>query len=120
MPSSAEMKAVLQNYLDAFNRGDAEAIAALYAEDATVEDPLGSPPKRGRKAILDFYREAIATGAKATLDTPIRGSHGNSAAVAFTVKVGPMSVRVIDTMAFDASGRITEMKAYFGPDDFVQ
>lgn len=120
MPSSAEMKAVLQAYLDAFNRGDAEAISVLYAEDATVEDPVGSPPKRGRQAILDFYREAIATGAKATLDSPIRGSHGNGAALAFSVKVGPATVRVIDTMTFDASGRITEMKAYFGPDDFVQ
>ena len=120
MLSSAEMKAVVQAYLEAFNRGDAEAVAALYAEDAMVEDPVGSPPKRGRQAILEFYREAIATGAKATLDTPIRGSHGNSAALAFSIKVGPMTVRVIDTMAFDASGRITQMKAYFGPDDFVQ
>lgn len=114
------MKAVVQSYLDAFNRGDAEAIAALYAEDATVEDPVGSPPRRGRQAILDFYREAVATGGRITLDTPVRGSHGNAAAVAFSVKVGPMTVRVIDTMVFDAAGRIREMKAYFGPDDMLQ
>jgi steroid delta-isomerase len=114
------MKAVLQAYIDAFNRGDAEAIVALYAEDATVEDPVGSPPKRGRQAILEFYREAIATGGRIVLDSPMRGSHGDAAAMAFSVHVGPMTVRVIDTMTFDASGRITQMRAYFGPDDFVQ
>lgn len=120
MPSSAVMKAAMQAYIDAFNSGSAEGVAALYAEGATVEDPVGTPPKQGRAAILEFYRSSIATGAKLSLDAPIRGSHGDSAAMAFSARIGPVTVRVIDVMTFDEAGRFTSMKAYFAPDDISQ
>ena len=47
MPSQETMKAAMQAYIDAFNRADTAAILALYAPDATVEDPVGSPVKHG-------------------------------------------------------------------------
>jgi steroid delta-isomerase len=114
------MKNAMRAYIDAFNSGSAEAVAALYAEDATVEDPVGTPPRHGQAAILDFYRGTIATGAKLALDGPVRGSHGNSAAMAFTARIGPVTVHVIDVMTFDEAGRFTSMKAYFAPDDITQ
>jgi steroid Delta-isomerase len=120
MPTEQVMKAAMQAYLDAFNGGSAEAVAALYAADATVEDPVGSPLKRGRAEIQAFYTHSIATGAKLSLDVPIRGSHGNAAAMAFTARIGPMTVRVIDVMTFDDSGKITTMRAYFGPGDLIR
>lgn len=114
------MKAALQAYIDAFNSGSPEAVADLYAADATVEDPVGTPVKRGREEILKFYRFTIGSGAKLIIDGPIRGSHGNSAAIAFTAKVGPMTIHVIDVMTFNEAGKFTSMKAYFGPDDIIQ
>jgi len=120
MPTEQIMKAALQNYIDTFNRGSPADVAALYAEDATVEDPVGSPPKRGRAEILAFYSHSMATGAKLSLDAPIRGSHGNAAAMAFSARVGPLTVRVIDVMTFDEAGKFTSMKAYFGPSDLQQ
>lgn len=120
MPTTTDMKAALQAYIDAYNSGSAEAVVALFAEDAVVEDPVGSPPKRGREELLAFYREGIAAGAKLSLDGPIRGSHGNAAAMAFTAQVGPVRVRVIDVMTFNDAGKFTSMKAYFGPDDISQ
>ena len=45
MPSQAEMKAALQAYIDGFNADDADAIMALFADDAVIEDPVGSPLK---------------------------------------------------------------------------
>jgi steroid delta-isomerase len=120
MPDSKTMKAAMQAYIDSFNSGDPEAVVALYADDATVEDPVGSPPRQGKEAIRAFYRETVATGAKLTLDAPIRSSHGNSAAMAFSATIGPLLVRVIDVMTFDESGRFTSMKAYFGPDDLIR
>jgi len=113
------MKAAMQAYIDRFNSGSAAAVAALFADGAVVEDPVGSPPKNGRQAILEFYQSSIATGAKLALDAPIRGSHADAAAMAFTAKIGPVTVRVIDVMTFDEAGRITSMKAYFGPDDMI-
>jgi steroid Delta-isomerase len=119
MPSEHLMKAAMQAYLDAFNSGSAEAVAALYAEDATVEDPVGSPQKHGRAEILAFYRHSIATGAKLSLDVPVRGSHGSAAAMAFTARIGAVTVRVIDVMTFDEAGKFTSMQAYFGPGDVL-
>lgn len=120
MPSQETMKAAMQAYIEAFNSGSADAVAALYAEDATVEDPVGSPVKRGKGEIKAFYTHSIASGAKLSLDAPIRGSHGNSAAMAFSARIGPLTVRVIDVMTFDEAGKFTSMKAYFGPGDILQ
>lgn len=123
MIDEARMKQALQAYIDAFNRSDAEAIAALYADGATIEDPVGSPLKQGREAIAAFYRMAVKTGAKLKLAAPIRGSHGNSAAMAFDVQLnmpeGEAVIRVIDVMTFDDAGLFTSMRAYWGRGDMV-
>jgi len=120
MPSQETMKAAMQAYIDAFNSGSAKAVCALYAEDATVEDPVGSPLKRGKAELEAFYTHSIATGAKLALDAPIRGSHGNCAAMCFSARIGPVTVRVIDVMSFNEHGKFTSMKAYFGPGDILQ
>jgi steroid delta-isomerase len=121
MADEKKMKAQMQAYIDNFNRSDAEAIAALYADDATVEDPVGSPVKKGKAEIAAFYKMAIQTGAKLELAAPIRASHGDSAAMAFDVKLnmpqGKALIRVIDVMTFTADGRFASMRAYWGPSD---
>jgi steroid delta-isomerase len=121
VPTEQAMKQALQAYIDAFNHVDPEAIIALYADNATVEDPVGSEVKVGKQKIAEFYRMAIATGAKLKLAAPIRASHGNSAAMAFDVKLnmpqGHAVIRVIDVMSFDEHGKFASMRAYWGPSD---
>ncbi|MFA1545800.1 nuclear transport factor 2 family protein [Actinomadura chokoriensis] len=117
MPPHEHMKQVLQTYVDAFNASDAATISGLYADDAVIEDPVGHPPLTGRAAIEEFYTNAIAGGAKLTLDAPIRGSHGDRAAMAFTVDIPGMRIRAIDVMTFNDEGKITRMQAHWGPDD---
>jgi steroid Delta-isomerase len=119
MLAQEHMKKALQSYVDGFATGDAAAIAALFADDAVIEDPVGNPPISGRAAIEEFYANAVSAGTKLTLDAPIRGSHGNGAAMAFTIEVPAMNLRIraIDTMTFGDDGKITEMRAYWGPDD---
>lgn len=115
------MKAGMQAYIDAFNRSDYEGIAALYAEDATVEDPVGSAPKKGRAEIAAFYKMAVATGARLALAAPIRASHGNAAAMAFDVQLnmpeGKAVIHVIDVMTFNEAGKFTSMRAFWGKSD---
>ena len=123
MPSEQTMKAAMQAYIDCFNRSDAAAIADLYSEDATVEDPVGSPVKKGKAEVAAFYRMAVATGAKLRLAAPIRASHGNSAAMAFDVQLnmptGEAIIQVIDVMTFDEAGKFTSMRAFWGKSDMV-
>lgn len=121
MTEENTMRKAMQAYLDAFNAGDLEAIVALYASNATVEDPVGTAPKNGHEEIRAFYAMALETGAKLKLSAPIRASHGNAAAMAFEVALnmpeGRSIIRVIDVMTFDNNGKYTSMKAYWGPDD---
>lgn len=121
MDKEKQMRAAMQAYIDHFNRGDAAAVVALYADDATVDDPVGKTRLQGREQIAAFYQRSVSLGAKLSLDAPIRASHGNSAAMAFTVDValphGHFLIRVIDVMTFDEQGLFTSMKAYWGPGD---
>lgn len=117
MVTEEQMKAALQTYIDAWSIPDAEAIVALFAEDAVVEDPYGTPPHEGRAAIRKFFENAVASGARLTLDGPIRGSHGDMAAMAFTVNVGDIVIRAIDVMRFNDDGLVVHMQALWGPSD---
>lgn len=122
MFSEAKMKNALQQYLDGFNQGDADMIISLFADDAKIEDPVGGGQiVQGKEAITAFYQRGVALVERLELDTPIRGSHGQFAAMAFTIYLnmdGKRSViRAIDVMTFNASGKIVDMKAYHGPSD---
>lgn len=121
MVSEEQMRAAMQAYIDGFEREDLEGIVSLYADDATVEDPVGSELKSGREEIEAFYSTALQTGAKLKLSAPIRASHGNAAAMAFEVSLNyegqNLVIHVIDVMTFNEEGKFTSMKAYWGPGD---
>lgn len=121
MVDENRMRAAMQAYIDAFNNDDLAGIMNLYADDATVEDPVGTAPKAGRAEIEAFYKVALQTGARLTLSAPIRASHGDAAAMAFEVALNyqgqDMVIHVIDVMTFNEDGKYTSMKAYWGPAD---
>lgn len=117
MPSHDQMVRTVERYVEAFDKSDATMVADLYAADATVEDPVGTPIHRGRDAIHAFYAASMQANAKLQLDGPVR-TGGDHAAFAFTVLVdfgGPKAIEVIDTFKFDAEGKVTEMRAFWNP-----
>jgi steroid delta-isomerase len=123
MPGTDAMKAAMQAYVDRFNAGDLEGVLALYADNASAEDPVGTSFHQGKEALRKFYATAIETGGRLELVAPMRGSQSNFAAMAFDVKLklpsGPATVRVIDVMSFDEEGKISSMRAFWGPDDYI-
>ena len=118
MIDDAHKIAAVHAYVDGFARGDAAAIANLFAESATVEDPVGTPIKRGKAEITEFYSFSVTTGAKLELLGDPRCA-GDSVAFAFTVKLdhegAAMVIEVIDTFRFDDEGKVSEMRAFWGP-----
>lgn len=52
-------KEVVRRWVDAFNRGDAEELASLYAEDA-VNHQVVFDPIRGREAIRALFAAELA------------------------------------------------------------
>lgn len=61
-PAAAQSKATIQKFDDkwaeAFNKGDAAALAAMYTEDAYALPP-GAEMLKGRSAIEAFWRQQI-------------------------------------------------------------
>jgi steroid delta-isomerase len=122
MPSNEEMKAVMRSYVERLNAGDLEGVLALYADDATVEDPVGADVRRGAAEIRAFYEIAIASGAKLTIVGPQSGSSSDYAAMPLIVDLAQpdlpkMRLNVIETMRFNAAGKVAEMRAYWGNED---
>ena len=111
--------AVVHQYVDAFDKQDINIIKAIYADDARLEDPVGTEPHKGIDAICGFYQGAFDMGAKLELTGEPRCA-GNSVAFAFKVKVGDMLIEPIDVFEFNEQGKIVSMKAYWGPDNTKQ
>lgn len=111
------MKAALQKYIDSFQARDAEGLISLFADDATIEDPIGaSGLVEGKEAIAKFYRRGVSFVTHMALEAPIRASHGNAAAMAFyfEMEVGGQKIRTnaIDVMEFDEAGKIMHLRAF--------
>ena len=115
---SISLSDAVHAYVAAFAAGDAAAAAALFAQDATLEDPVGSERLVGHAAIATFYERAMAMGATLELRGPVRVA-GDCAAFAFTVFVNApgqaMEIDVIDVFRFNAAGQVADMRAFWGP-----
>jgi steroid delta-isomerase len=111
------MVSVVQSYIEGFDRCDSKALVQLFADDATVEDPVGSTPLVGRAAIQEFYLKAAANKAKLTLAGPIR-SAANFAAFPFECRFifngAYCRFDIIDIFRFDEHGKIKGMQAFYG------
>jgi steroid delta-isomerase len=120
MASVEDITNAVKRYLELVANGTADEIAELYAEDATVEDPVGGGEVHiGRKAIHGFYKN-IESIPRATELRSLRVA-GHEAAFMFAITVGgdggKMRIEPIDVMVFNADGKIATMKAYWSPAD---
>lgn len=118
MPTDEQKLAAVHAYIAAFEAGQPEAVVVLFAPDATVEDPVGSPLKRGHDEIREFYTMSMATGARLELIGDPR-CVADYVAFPFAVNLemngNRMVIEVIDTFRLNDEGKITEMRAFFGP-----
>ena len=96
--------------------GDWQGLVALYSEDGSIEDPVGSPPHRGRSAIEAFYR-ASAGSVVLELEgrTRVAGNEGACAMLA-SPRGATVVIETLDTMIFDDDGLIRQMRAYWSSD----
>tara|TARA_R110000823_G_scaffold210224_5_gene340479 strand:- start:19739 stop:20095 length:357 start_codon:yes stop_codon:yes gene_type:complete len=108
--------AMVHRYVEAFDKQDMDIIRSMYADDATVEDPVGTDLHTGMDAICGFYEGALGSGAKLQL-TGVPRCAGNAVAFPFQVSMGDMLVDIIDVFEFNAEGKVKSMKAYWGPEN---
>lgn len=119
MPDRRTIEEIVDRYVDLVTKGDVDGIVALYAEDATIEDPIGSEILRGRDAVRRFYEASAGSVTMKRAGTPRVA--GNESATPLTALMGPEDGRkaldIISVMAFDDDGRVRSMRAFWSMDD---
>ena len=105
----------VNRYAELLAWGSAEEITALYAADASVEDPVGTGVRYGHGEIRELYGRIE----KQTRTVELLSVHINGNEAAFlarlTVIAGDTRTTIdgIDVMTFDDAARITSMRAFW-------
>ncbi|MFC7493381.1 MULTISPECIES: nuclear transport factor 2 family protein [unclassified Nocardioides] len=115
------IREVVEAYVRLVGSGTSDEIVALYAEDATVEDPVGTDVRTGHAQIKEFYATLDGLEQETTLQA-LRIA-GGEAVFHFEVVTraggATYTLSPIDVMTFDDDGAITGMRAYWGDADMV-
>jgi steroid delta-isomerase len=123
MVSAEHIESMVHRYLDLVARGNADEITELFADDATVEDPVGGGEVHiGRTAIHGFYKNIENARRSTELRTLRVAGHEAAFLFVITVDAGGHAVRIepIDVMVFNSEGKIASMKAYWAFTDVTQ
>lgn len=122
MPSATEIRSIIHSYINMMCTSDIVGITALYAQDATAEDPVGGDIQKGIKAISAFYA-MTAPMLKVELTGPICVA-GNAAAfpllAELTMGEDKSYLDATDVLEFNEEGKIISMKAYWSPTEMRQ
>jgi len=119
------MRATLERYLKLVGEHDVEGVVALFAEDVSVEDPVGGSPGThvvGRDDVAAFFREGFARSRpRPRRRGEIVTTGDGQAAMAFTLELElrgeAREVEVIDFIRFDPSGKIIELRAFWNEEE---
>lgn len=119
MPSPSELRATIESYVEMMCRSDIEGIMALYADDATAEDPVGGDVQQGSEAIKNFY-SMTAPLLQVELSGPICVA-GNECAfpllAQLTMGEDISYLDATDVLTFNDDGKISRMRAYWNPQE---
>lgn len=92
---------------------DFSAIEEIFAEDVSFRSPVVFKPYEGREAV------AMLLGAVVQVFEDFRytdqAETGDTAALAFSARVGDRELDGIDLLRFDADGKVREMAVYVRP-----
>ncbi|MCR9094291.1 MAG: nuclear transport factor 2 family protein [bacterium] len=111
-------EAVFAAYSERHARCDLAGVLALFAPDATVEDPVGAPGYVGLDAIEGFYSGTQARNGPMTIERAgalLVG--GDELAVHVRAELeaagAPPAMDVIYVIAVDEAGRIRSLRAWY-------
>jgi steroid delta-isomerase len=118
MPTPDDIRALVTEYMHAMSTSDKDAYVALFAADATIEDPVGAGVRTGRDEIADFW-DGVRTLSETITLVPTGPPRVAGNEVAFPMQaiseVGgtKMVVDIIDIFVVDDDRKITSMRAFW-------
>ena len=108
----------LNEYWDVLRSMDTDRWVDLYTDDASVEDPVGDPIFRGKSELRRFFDGVKRSMKLLDLSPETIFFAPPQAAVHFAARAVPQKgpefvLRGIVTYAFNESGKVTQMRAYW-------
>ena len=121
-PLPVRAREAFDAYLECHMACDLDGVVALFASDAVVEDPVGSPRRVGREAIREFFRESHGSTGRLRVERvgPVvvcgreAAAHIRAAAESTDYE---LELDVMYTLTVDESGAITTLRAFFELND---
>lgn len=119
--SPEQIRSTADSYVSALIAGDLDAVMALYAENATVEDPVGGGTvHEGAEAIRAFY--ATVTALKIDASVLEARVCGNDLLFNFEITThfdaeNKATINVWDLMTHNDEGKVVSMRAYWTPEN---
>ncbi|MET3860530.1 steroid delta-isomerase [Dietzia sp. 2505] len=119
--SPEQIRATADSYIAGLVAGDLEAVMDLYAENATVEDPVGGGTvHEGKAAIREFYSSVVAM----KIDGEVIEARVCGDDLLFNFEItthfdadSKATINVWDLMTHDEQGKIRSMRAYWTPEN---
>jgi RNA polymerase sigma-70 factor, ECF subfamily len=113
------VRELVDAYVDAWARGDVDALRALLAEDAVFSMPPWASWWRGRETVAAFAKEAVEVCAAArTVPTRANGQPA-IAYYSLDAETGSYGATAIDVLTFEGA-QIKEITAFVKPDVFAR
>jgi hypothetical protein len=92
---------------------DFSAIDELFAENLTFKSPVVFKPYEGRDAVAMILAAVVQVFEDFRYTDQVE--MGETAALAFSARVGDREVDGIDLLRFDSDGRVRELAVYIRP-----
>jgi ketosteroid isomerase-like protein len=107
----------IEDYADAWRRGDDEAVGELFTEDAVYRSSPFRPPTVGRDAIRAYWRTSTSTQERLELQFGEPVVHGNRVVVEWWAVMREdgqeMTLPGCLLMRFAGGGRCEELREYW-------
>ena len=106
----------VDTYVAAYNARNIDALLDLYTDDATVEDPVGSPVKNGLQELKNFWESAVQFDMILERGDTIFVC-GDEAAIGLRVHIGTAEGRkqlgIMNIVAFASDGRVKSVRSFY-------
>jgi steroid Delta-isomerase len=122
MATPEQIRETIAQYIKNFTANDRSGWLALFTDDATVEDPVGSEVKRGKDGIGEFWDfvHSLSPSIELRANGPACVAAPEAAFPIMIVNdLGgtKMAIDATDVMTFADDGRISSMRAFWDMND---
>ena len=112
------LRNVLDSYFKAIAARDPSRLALVFAEDGEIEDPVGTPVRKGRDTLAGLFASGMALASDVEINVLAAFPSGNCIAAHWTTTVRTKAGREakaegIDVLEVNVQGLIVRMEGYW-------